>query len=620
MSEHTVEKYDILFALGRDITNDIKNIYIFKDFFQENNAFVITNDDKVYGFGCNTNGVLGFGHRKEINSFTIIETLCNKGVIDFKNGAAHGIARTFDDKVYCWGYNRWGQLGDGKQEEEFHEPELNKTLSNEKIVDICCGNYHSLALTLNGDVYAWGYNQFGQIGNGNTNVQTEPHKLEGFMSKKVKAISCGENHSMALTECGHVFSWGSNSDGQLGINKLEQLFSRLLKIETQSNIPKLIEIKDDSKLDVVFVKLCCGQNHSILLSREGDIYTFGNNEFGQIGNGECGKRYSPCKLKLKTKFIDIAAQFNFKFSTAISEKRKIFVWGKINEESITRPHETNCLSFNDIFSNYLQTTYNTLEFQMNPSKCTGNGKYNQEFREICLVSSGSYEVVCKAMHKQSGNVFTVKKVPIDEEPRQRALREIEILSKLKNDHVIRLETAWVEHNYLKNVTNQKLPNNGLETDKKLLLHIQMEFCLMTLKDAIQKLKNELNQKPNQMICPIGYYIASEIFIEILEGVDYLHQQNPPIIHRDLKPNNILITNGNNGKFAKLADFGLAIAHEFNDESHIQDSGSIKYMAPEVTRTRKYDTKADIYSLGVIVQDLFNIDIDKYINSMRFASF
>jgi serine/threonine protein kinase len=62
--------------------------------------------------------------------------------------------------------------------------------------------------------------------------------------------------------------------------------------------------------------------------------------------------------------------------------------------------------------------------------------------------------------------------------------------------------------------------------------------------------------------PLGYYISSELFIEILESVDYLHKQK--VIHRDLKPTNVLITNG---RFVKIADFGLATIHEFERQSH-----------------------------------------------------
>jgi len=110
---------------------------------------------------------------------------------------------------------------------------------------------------------------------------------------------------------------------------------------------------------------------------------------------------------------------------------------------------------------------------------------------------------------------------------------------------------------------------------------------------------------------LGYFTSSELFFEILESCDYLHKQN--IIHRDLKPTNILITNGLNGRFIKLSDFGLATVHEFEGQSHIKYAETRVYTAPEILTSKCYNTKAGIYSLGVISMELFNIDMNRYVN-------
>jgi serine/threonine protein kinase len=136
----------------------------------------------------------------------------------------------------------------------------------------------------------------------------------------------------------------------------------------------------------------------------------------------------------------------------------------------------------------------------------------------------------------------------------------------------------------------------------------------TLNEVIIQLNLELSSKGIMSFQPIVYYISSELLNAILESVGFLHKQK--IIHRDLKPANILITNGTNGRFIKIADFDLAKVHEFVDQSHTQGSGTPKYMAPEVFRTRKYDNKADIYSLGVIIRELFGLKPEAYVLKIK----
>jgi WNK lysine deficient protein kinase len=137
----------------------------------------------------------------------------------------------------------------------------------------------------------------------------------------------------------------------------------------------------------------------------------------------------------------------------------------------------------------------------------------------------------------------------------------------------------------------------------------MELCDKTIEDVVNELTDDSIFKTTESLTTIGYYIASQIFIEILEGVNYLHKQNPPLIHRDLKPANILLKKSySKGICVKIADFGLIAIHDFPEKSHTLDKGSNKFMAPEVINSTKYNTKADVYSLGIIFQDLFDLKL------------
>ncbi|CAG2109242.1 unnamed protein product, partial [Medioppia subpectinata] len=113
------------------------------------------------------------------------------------------------------------------------------------------------------------------------------------------------------------------------------------------------------------------------------------------------------------------------------------------------------------------------------------------------------------------------------------------------------------------------------------------------------------QPEDPMDC-IEYFICSEIFKELLESVQYLHDSCPSVIHRDLKPANVLISqNNNNNRFLKLCDFGSATFHDMTSMSHTYNVGTSQYMAPEVYQ-RRYTIKVDIYSLGVIAFHLFDL--------------
>jgi len=144
----------------------------------------------------------------------------------------------------------------------------------------------------------------------------------------------------------------------------------------------------------------------------------------------------------------------------------------------------------------------------------------------------------------------------------------------------------------------------------------MELCDMTLKEAFDIINKELIQYKGNDLTPAAAYIASHLFIDVVKGINYLHSQNPPIIHRDIKLSNILLTKGVNNILVKISDFGLTTAHIRNDDksqSHTFNVGTRQYMAPEMKDNRKYNEKVDIYSLGVLLRIMFNIDAQRFLD-------
>jgi serine/threonine protein kinase len=137
----------------------------------------------------------------------------------------------------------------------------------------------------------------------------------------------------------------------------------------------------------------------------------------------------------------------------------------------------------------------------------------------------------------------------------------------------------------------------------------MDLCDKTLKQIIDEIRNDSIFRKDNILTPIAYFLLSQIFIEILESVQFLHENH--IIHRDLNPYNIMLKINSNIKcFIRIVDFGLVAIHELVGQSHSSNQGNIEYIASKVFDGRIYDTKADIYSLGILLSHLFDIDIEK----------
>ncbi len=193
------------------------------------------------------------------------------------------------------------------------------------------------------------------------------------------------------------------------------------------------------------------------------------------------------------------------------------------------------------------------------------------------------------------------------------LKEIRLMAILKNEHIVQYKSTWLEHSRPLSDSSDSSDGNSHSNDQVFMIYLQMELCAHTLKDLI-KLMNEhesICSASNDDISKIEIYLGFEIFLEIVEGLFYLHSQNPPIIHRDLKPSNILITIGYKGVNVKISDFGLSVKHKrtlngdlIESQLHSSGKGTHEYMAPEVASSETYNEKADIYSLGIILRDIF----------------
>ncbi len=225
------------------------------------------------------------------------------------------------------------------------------------------------------------------------------------------------------------------------------------------------------------------------------------------------------------------------------------------------------------------------------------------------LGKGAYGEIFKVKTIYDNKFYAVKKIKFKKKDEKMIRHQLELNSSISQFIEINLMVCysfWLENNF-------NIINGRRISENTITLYLHIELCQQSLTgflESIKKIKNE----NKDLMTNLKYYASSVILSQILEGVKFLHKQTPPIIHRDLCPDNILILYEENDRTCvKIADFGLATIHRFAEKLHeAKDSEHIEYIAPQVINSEKFDTKSDIFSLGIILKDLFDIDsYDKY---------
>ena len=316
-------------------------------------SFGLTSDGRIYAWGRNTSGELGIGTTLARSNVPIaVKTtgtpMDGKVVKQVEGGGryegSHSIALASDGTVYTWGLNQYGQLGNNttiNSRSPVAVQAAGTPMEGKTIVQIAAGADHSLALDSGGALYAWGSNAYGQLGNGTTTNSSVPVavKIAGtpLAGKTIVQIAAGANHNMVLTSDGAVYTWGWNYHGQLGNNT-----------KTNSNTIVAVQTIGTPIAGKKIVKIAAGQGHSLALTDDGMVYTWGRNDTGQLGNNATTDAMLPVAVTVtgtpmsnKT-IVEIAS--GARHSLAIDSSGKVYAWGHNGSGQLGNNSTVNALT------------------------------------------------------------------------------------------------------------------------------------------------------------------------------------------------------------------------------------------------------------------------------------
>lgn len=280
----------------------------------------------AYCWGGNAQGQLGNGTKDNSNLPVAVDTsgvLAGKTLVDISAGGAQTCALDSDGKAYCWGFNLFGGLGDGTENESTVPVAVDTSgvLSGKTLTKIVAGFYYACAMDSNGAAYCWGYGSNGQLGDGEKKNSKLPVAVDtsGALSGKTLAtLTAGLFQTCGLTTDGEAYCWGGNGSGQLGNGtKSDGL------VPTAVDTSGVIDGKPLKNINL-------GSTHACGIDTGGKAYCWGDNGTGMLGNASQTESPSPVAVDTSgvlagKEMVQMAAGSGF--SCGLDSEGLAYCWG-----------------------------------------------------------------------------------------------------------------------------------------------------------------------------------------------------------------------------------------------------------------------------------------------------
>jgi alpha-tubulin suppressor-like RCC1 family protein len=227
------------------------------------------------------------------------------GVREISVGVNHSVAIALDGSLWAWGSNQ-GQIGDGTVLSRNHPVRIDSQVD---WYTASAGGNHTAAIGLDGSLWTWGQNAFGQLGSGTTMSRSTPGRVGTFAAdRNFHYVSAGMDHTVAIRRDGTLWAWGNNQFGQLGDSTMTNRHNPV-RIGTASN----------------WASVSAGERHTVAIRTDGSLWAWGNNQHGRLGDNSTISRTSPVNISPGTRWISVSAGGDF--TLGIREDGSLWAWG-----------------------------------------------------------------------------------------------------------------------------------------------------------------------------------------------------------------------------------------------------------------------------------------------------
>jgi alpha-tubulin suppressor-like RCC1 family protein len=270
-------------------------------------TIALKSDGTLWAWGWNIDGQLGDGTYTD--KYIPIQIGTDTNWVSIAAGGVHTIALKSNGTLWAWGDNEYGQLGDGTNDEYTDKNTPVQIGTDTNWVSIAAGFGHTIALKSNGTLWAWGNNEYGQLGDDTYTNENAPVQI-GTDTNWV-FIAAGLGHTIALKSNGTLWAWGWNLFGQLGDGTNGEYTDKYIPIQIGT--------------DTNWVSIAAGSEHTIALKSDGTLWAWGWNIDGQLGDGTYTDKYIPIQIGTDNTWVSIAAGFGH--TIALKLNGTSWAWG-----------------------------------------------------------------------------------------------------------------------------------------------------------------------------------------------------------------------------------------------------------------------------------------------------